>query len=270
MSEWLYEKEMEQIIGLIFKVRNEMGAGWSEEIFHQALVYLAQKNGIPTQSKPHRSLIHRGIEIYTFEPDMIIWNKIILEFKVLLNYRGKEFPAFNQAQLLQYMNFYGMELGALINFAHPKVGIKRMLFEPPDFDIDEDYNRMLPHVTESDKQILRAVQRHIKGIAKHYGLGYSEIIYRKLIAAELEHQNITCNSDINITAMWENHTLGQQSTRYMLIADRFLLHVRSSLDDIPAHDFIKTRTYLKALGLKVGWVVNFGRDQLQIHATAVQ
>lgn len=34
MGNWLYEHEMEQIIELVFKVRNEMGAGWSEEIYH--------------------------------------------------------------------------------------------------------------------------------------------------------------------------------------------------------------------------------------------
>ncbi|GIK57457.1 MAG: GxxExxY protein [Chloroflexi bacterium] len=270
MSEWLYEKEMEQIIGLIFKVRNEMGAGWSEEIYHQALLYLAQKNGIPAQSKPHRSLIHRGVEIYTFEPDMIIWDKIILELKVLLNHKGKEFPPINQAQLLQYLNFYKKELGVLINFAHPKVGIKRMLFEPPAFDIDEDYERMLPHVTESDKQILREVQRHVKMIAAHYGLGYSETLYRKLIPVELAYQKIPCISDVTVPAVWEDQMLGRQSTPYMLIADRFLLHVRSSLEMIPPHDFLKTRTYLKALSLTVGWIVNFGHNQLQIYATAVE
>jgi GxxExxY protein len=162
-----------------------------------------------------------------------------------------------------------MELGVLINFAHPKVGIMRMLYNPPDFEIEEDYERMLPHVDESDKEILRALQRHIKNLGRQYGLGYPEMLYRKLIAAELAYQNISCISDLSITVNLDGHKLGEQPTPFLLIADRFLLQVRSSIKGVPTHDFIKTRTYLSALGLKVGWVVNFGQDKLQIHATVV-
>ncbi len=270
MSKWLYEKEMEQVIGLTFKVRNEMGMGWSEEIYHQALAYLTEKCGIPMRSKPRRTLIHRGVEIHTFEPDLIVWDKIILELKVLFDYRGRRFPTINQAQLIHYLKFYEMKLGVLFNFAHPQVGIMRMLYEEPDLEIKADYVRMLPHVTESEKQILREVQRHIKRLTRQYGLGYPEGLYRKLIAVELAYQNIPCVSDLNIPAAFEDYRIGTQSTRYMLIADRFLLHVRSSLEGISTRDFVKTRTYLKTLGLKVGWVVNFGRNQLQIHATAAK
>jgi len=177
---------------LLFQVQNELGVGWSEEIYHQTFVYLAQRNGIPTQSKPRLPLIHRGSEVHTFEPDIIVWNKIILELKVLLNFQGRKFPTINQAQLLHYLKFFEIELGALINFAHPKVGIMRMLYNPLEFEIEEDYERMLPHVNEKDKQILREVQRHIKNLGKQYGLGYPEILYRKLIAAELNYQNIPC------------------------------------------------------------------------------
>lgn len=270
MSKWLYEKEMEQIIGLLFQVQNELGVGWSEEIYHQALVYLAQKHSIPTQSKLRQSFIHRGSEIHIFEPDIIVWNKIILELKVLLDFQGRKFPTINQAQLLHYLKFFEIEVGALINFAHPKVGIMRMLYNPLEFEIEEDYERMLPHVDESDKEILREVQRHIKKLGKQYGLGYPETLYRKLIAAELTYQNIPCISDLNIIVKLDSYRIGKQPTPYLLIADRFLLHIRSSIKSIPSHDFIKTRTYLNALDLKVGWIVNFGQDKLQIHATAIK
>ena len=270
MAKWLYEKGMRQVIGLIYQVRNEMGAGWSEEIYHQALVYLLKKHSIPTRSKEQCSLVHRGVKIHTFEPDIIIWDKIVLELKVLLAFKGKKFPAINQAQLFHYLKFHQMSLGALVNFAHPDVGIQRIIYEPPPVKVEENYTYMLPYVNESDKQILRGVQRHIKLLANQYGLGYPEELYRTLVGVELAYQNIACISNIDVTARWEDHILGIQSTPYLLIADRFLLHVRASLDRIPGHDFIKTQSYLKALGLKVGWVVNFGRKALQIYTTAVE
>jgi GxxExxY protein len=267
MTKWLYEKEMEQVIGLLYEARNEMGSGWSEEIYHQALVYLLKKANIPTKSKPRRGFMHRGAEIHIFEPDIIVWDKIILELKVLFEYKGKVFPERNQAQIIHYLKFYKMELGGLVNFAHPKVGFKRMIYHAPEMTIEEDYARMLPHVNENDKQILRDVQRHIKRLAQVYGLGYPEKLYRKLIAVELAYQGIACESDFNIRATLEEQVLGTEKTTFMLIENRFLLHVRSTLENIPSRNFVQMRTYLKAVGLKVGWLVNFGQKQLQIQAT---
>lgn len=266
MTDWLYEKEMEQIIGLIFQARNEMGAGWSEEIMHQALAYLLQKHDIPFQSKPRKTLLHRGTEIHTFEPDIIIWDKIILELKILLGFRGKQFPSVNQAQLLHYLKFFNMKLGLLVNFAHSKVGLKRMIYAPLKFKVEDDLDQMLPHLDEEEIKLLRNVYRHLKQIGEQYGLGYPETLYRRVIAVELAHIGIDCISDLNIEALFGNQRLGTQSTPYMLIENRFLLHIRSSFDTIPKHDYLKTNTYLRALDLKVGWLVNFGTLKLQIAA----
>lgn len=267
---WLYDEEMGQAIGLIFQVRNDLGTGRSEEIYHQALVKLLRKNDIPTQSKPRLPLLHRGVEIHTFEPDIIVWNKIILELKVLQNYKRKEFPTQNQAQILQYLKAYGMKLGVLVNFAHPKVGLRRMIYEEREIRFEENYERMLPYINEEDKQLLRRVLRHIKRIGHEYGIGYPETVYRKLLAIELNHVGIKCVSDIHIPATFEGEEIGTQATPFMLVEDRFLLHVRALIDGVRAHDYLMTRTFLDELRLKVGWVINFGRDAIHIQATATK
>lgn len=193
-EEWLYEKEMEKVIGLIFQVRNVLGAGRSEEIYHQALV----------------------------------------------------------------------------NFAHSKVGIRRMIFEERPVEFEEKYARMIPYINEADKAILRQVLTHIKRIARQYGLGYPESLYRKLIAAELAYQGISCTSDIRVPATYEGEKIGTQATPFILIENRFLLHVRALIEGTTTHDFLTTRTFLAELGLKIGWVVNFGRSKVYIQATAVR
>ncbi len=269
-EEWLYEKEMEKVIGLIFQVRNVLGAGRSEEIYHQALVKALTKAEIPIQSKPRNALIHRGVELHVFEPDIIVWDKIILELKVLLNYKKRAFPLASQAQILHYLKFYHFELGALVNFAHSKVGIRRMIFEERLVEFEEKYARMIPYINEADKAILRQVLTHIKRIARQYGLGYPESLYRKLIAAELAYQGISCTSDIRVPATYEGEKIGTQATPFILIENRFLLHVRALIEGTTTHDFLTTRTFLAELGLKIGWVVNFGRSKVYIQATAVR
>ncbi|MCA9948814.1 MAG: GxxExxY protein [Anaerolineales bacterium] len=174
------------------------------------------------------------------------------------------------AQILRYLKFYGFELGALINFAHSKVGIRRMIFEESPIDFEEKFERMMPYVNEEDKVILRQVLTHIKRIARQYGLGYHESLYRKLIAVELTHHGISCGYDIHVPATYEGEKLGTQATPFMLVENRFLLHVRALIDGTTAHDFLTMRTFLAELGLKVGWIINFGRNKVYIQATAVK
>ncbi len=268
--ELLHERETEQAIGLIFEVRNQMGGGWSEEIYHQALVENFREHGIPTLQKPRRSLIHRGVEIYVFEPDIIAWDKVIFELKVLPDFKGKDFPSRNYAQTIHYLKLFEKNLGMLINFAHSKVGIKRLAYEPPEMEIYEDYDRIRSHLSDSDRQILLKVRQIILNLGKRYETGYSEIVYRKIIAVELAHHGIKCISDVNITAQWKGKRVGNQTTQHMFVEDRFLLLVRATLDAPPTYDYIKTRTYLKALGIKVGLVINFGRNELQIIGTEIR
>lgn len=269
-EDWLYEKEMEQVIGLSHQVRNVLRAGRSEEVYHQAFVTAFAKAGVPFQSKPRRALLHKGVEIHVFEPDIIVWDKIILELKVLRGHRNRNFPIENQAQLLRYLKFYSMKLGALFNFAHSKVGFRRMIFQERNVLFDQDFERMKPYVNESDKQLLRRVLQHIKRMARQYGLGYPETIYRKLIAVELAHDGIKCIGDIHVPATYEGEEVATQATTFMLIEDRFLLHVRAVTNGTPTFDFLTMRTFLEELGLKVGWVVNFGRNKVQIEATSVK
>ncbi|MCP4164341.1 MAG: GxxExxY protein [Chloroflexi bacterium] len=79
----LHEEQTYQLRGPIFEVRNELQAGWSEHIYHHALERLLRNHGIQFESKPRRALVHRNSEVHTFEPDLIVWDSIILELKVL-------------------------------------------------------------------------------------------------------------------------------------------------------------------------------------------
>lgn len=46
----------------IFAVRNELGAGWSEFVYHEALARSLDVAGIPVQSQPHRQLQIFGVK----------------------------------------------------------------------------------------------------------------------------------------------------------------------------------------------------------------
>lgn len=258
-----YEEETALLRGIIFKVRNELGGGWSEEIYHQAFVHMLHENGVPVVSKPRRWLLHRGAEVHLFEPDLIVWDKIVLELKAL-PYQ-KKFTGEQFAQIIHYLKFWQMDLGLLVNFGPSKVHIQRVIWGEPDMELDEEYDKIRPFLTQQDKTILREICHHIRSIAHQYGLGFPEAMYRKLIAIELNHNRLSCISDVHVTPLWNGRTLPGHTTNHLLVADNYLLRIRSMLEFPTVHDFTSTQTYLHNLGLQLALVVNFGQKQLQIY-----
>lgn len=248
--------------GLIFQTRNGLSSGWDEEIYHQVLVHLLQEKGIPVVSKPRRMLWHRGIEVHQFEPDIVVWDKIVLELKAL-PYQD-DFSGEQIGQLINYLKFWQMDLGLLINFGPPKVTIKRILWDEPELALAEKYDDIQPYMTENDKVALRQIRQHILAIGQQYGLGYPETIYRRLIAIEIAYHGLECIGDVGVTPVWTGCDLPRQVTQQLQVAGKYLICVRAFATHPHQFDFVATKTYLRLLGLAFGLVVNFGRKELQI------
>ena len=251
-----------QLRNWIYSVRRKLDAGWNEETYHLALYKTIEEHNVPVEFKPKRVLFHRGQPVHTFEADLIVWNLITVECKVLpfdMKFAGEHY-----AQLIHYLKFYGKDLGLLVNFAHSPVLIERVLWDPPEPEITENYEHFQEKLAQSDRENLLLIRQAVHSVIRQYGLGYPETVYRRIIAIETQHIGLACISDVEVQAIWQGQPLSEQTTPLMLIAGRYLLHVRAMLDAPTEYDFRRTKTYLKRLGLQLGLVVNFGRQQAQI------
>ncbi len=258
-----YEEKTYKLRGLIYQVRNKLKAGWSEEVYHQALLSLLTENGIPALSKPRQMFRHRGKDVHLFEADLIVWDEIILELKMLPFQTG--FSGENYAQIIQYLKFYDKTLGLLVNFAKAKVDIKRVVLDKKESSVCEDYTLIKSYLSDIDRTYLRQIRYCLLNIHEQYGLGYPESVYRKILAIDLTHHQIPCATDLNIPVEWAAGKFISQETPHILVAEQYLVHIRSMLDYPTSYDFTRTRTYLETLGLRFGFVVNFGKTELQIH-----
>lgn len=262
MPRLLHAEKSYQIRGIIFDVRKRLKTGWSEEVYHQALVQTLQKNNIPVLSKPRRPISHRGIEVHMFEPDIIVWDKLVLELKVLPF--NKNFAGAHYAQIIHYLKFLQMRIGFLVNFGLTRVAIERVLYQEKPLEIYENYSEIQGKLSEGDRINLQRVRQIILYIGQQYSLGFPESIYRRIISIELNHNNIVCTENAQVVAKWENRMLANCTTNHLLANERFLLNIRSMLKHPPLYDFARMKTYLANSGLQVGLIINFGQNALQI------
>ena len=127
----IWKDESYAILGACFAVYKDKGCGFLEPVYHECLEIELDLQGILFLSKPPQTLQYRGRTlVQTFTPDFICYNKIILEIKAVSALVNE-----HRAQLLNYLNATGCELGLLVNFGHyPGLEYERLVTRQQESD----------------------------------------------------------------------------------------------------------------------------------------
>ena len=113
------------IIGCAFQVSNELGVGFLESVYENALLVALTDAGIAAESQRAIEVRFRGQVVGSFFPDLLVEDKVIVELKA-----AKAITPQHQAQIINYLNATGIEVGLLINFGNPKLEYKRFTRSP--------------------------------------------------------------------------------------------------------------------------------------------
>jgi GxxExxY protein len=117
LPDLLYKDEVYAIMGAAFEAHNQLGPGFLESVYQEALEIELARHKIIFASQPELHLYYKDIVMTkTFRPDLVVENKIIIELKASEHLCGAD-----EAQLLNYLHATKMKLGLLINFGSPKI-----------------------------------------------------------------------------------------------------------------------------------------------------
>ena len=108
------------IIGCAFDVINELGSGFVESVYEHALVIALREKGWSVTTQHPISVSFRGQRVGEFFADILVEGKVIIELKAV-----RAIVPEHQAQVVNYLNATGIEVGLLINFGQPKLEYKR-------------------------------------------------------------------------------------------------------------------------------------------------
>ena len=70
----------EKIIGCCFKVHRELGPGFNEKIYHNALMLALKQEGLRHQTEKIFKVFYQGISIGSFKADFIVEDRVIWEY----------------------------------------------------------------------------------------------------------------------------------------------------------------------------------------------
>lgn len=112
----------EKVIGCAFNVSNELGAGFLEKVYENALAIELRKGGVKFRQQCPIQVKYDGIVVGEYVADLIIEEFVLVELKAV-----KAVNDVHQAQCLNYLRATGLPICLLLNFGKPKVEIKRFI-----------------------------------------------------------------------------------------------------------------------------------------------
>lgn len=117
----LYADLSYRVMEAVFEVHNQLGPGFTENIYERALIFELEKKGIAYEVQQQIEIGYKGQKLGTYRLDLVVEGKIILELKAVVGLND----LFKQ-QLLSYLRATDLKLGILVNFATKRVEYTRI------------------------------------------------------------------------------------------------------------------------------------------------
>jgi GxxExxY protein len=111
------------IVEVFFAVYNELGFGFLEGVYEEALSLALVEAGFKVARQVQTPIWFRGRKIGEYKADLIVNNAVLLELK-----SARTLEPAHGAQVLNYLRSTGIEVALLLNFG-PKPHFKRFVFE---------------------------------------------------------------------------------------------------------------------------------------------
>lgn len=112
----------EQIIAVFYEVYNELGYGFLESVYEEAMYRALCSHRLNARRQAPIPVWFRGEQIGDFRADLIVSDSVLIELKA-----ARAFEPAHEAQLLNYLRATTIEVGLLLNFG-PRPQIRRLAF----------------------------------------------------------------------------------------------------------------------------------------------
>lgn len=117
----LHEELTSQILEACFEVSNELGSGFLESVYEKSLMIALSHKNIAAIAQVPMKVKFRGAIVGDFFADLLVESEFIVELKAVARILSE-----HKAQVINYLNATGIEVGLLVNFGNPKLEYYRL------------------------------------------------------------------------------------------------------------------------------------------------
>ena len=126
MDELIFKEETYKIIGCAMDVYNELGFGFLEGVYQEALAIELKIKKLYYKNQVMLEIYYKGHKLEKeYKPDFIVDDKIVIELKAEDKINNSDI-----AQIINYLKATKLKLGLIINFGNKeKLEWKRVVLE---------------------------------------------------------------------------------------------------------------------------------------------
>ncbi|MBI1338572.1 MAG: GxxExxY protein [Phycisphaera sp.] len=111
------------IIGAAMEVHRELGPGFLDLVYHEALAIEFEERGIPYVHESSLEIRYKGRRLnQTYRADFVCFGSVLVEIKVVPKLTGLE-----SAQLLNYLKASSIQTGLLLTFNNDSLQYDRFI-----------------------------------------------------------------------------------------------------------------------------------------------
>jgi GxxExxY protein len=116
----IYPNEAYSIVGAAMEVQNELGCGFAELVYHEALNIELKLRNVPYETEKLIRITYKGYLLErTYKADLVCYDNIVVELKAVDKLKTE-----HTSQLLNYLKATNLPLGILINFGEKPLKFK--------------------------------------------------------------------------------------------------------------------------------------------------
>jgi GxxExxY protein len=119
-----HEEITERIIGVFYEVYNELGHGFLEAIYEEAMVVALAEIGLQVDRQVPVPVRFRGRVIGDYKADLVVEGKVLIELKAV-----RRLEAAHEAQAIHYLRATDIEVALLLNFGAHRAELRRLILD---------------------------------------------------------------------------------------------------------------------------------------------
>lgn len=120
----IYEELTYKIIGIAMKVHKELGPGFLEAVYEEAMIIELEKEGIPFQNQVSIEIEYRGKKLKKkYRADFIIDQKVLVDLKGI-----RKLTEVDSTCMINYLKATGLRVGLILNFGRSSLEWKRLVY----------------------------------------------------------------------------------------------------------------------------------------------